>query len=315
MATLRSLKVTGVAELENAAEEAQQPIRRAELMAELEKIVPLWHAPVTVAQTASLELLLAPGTQILSGRVRRKLAGLTPTEGALLETEGGLVVRLGTTANSAAPGTAIAGLQAAIASKAEASHGHAVADVAGLQEALDGKAQALHTHAMTEVTGLPMALAGKASTGHTHGNATPAGAGFMSATDKTRLDALAEANLWLPAVAVREHLPLAGDPLNAMRLVMSEGMVYRHVLLSGFVADQWARVGVSRVAGMLGNGVDAVLDFVHGLGTTDIDAVVRYATGSRSVVDADWAPFDPNTVRLTFGSAPASGSLRIVVFG
>lgn len=45
--------------------------------------------------------------------------------------------------------------------------------------------------AITSVTGLQTALDTKASTGHTHSNATTTVAGFMSNTDKTKLDGIA----------------------------------------------------------------------------------------------------------------------------
>jgi hypothetical protein len=45
--------------------------------------------------------------------------------------------------------------------------------------------------AIADVTGLQTALDGKAATSHTHANATTATSGFMSATDKTKLDGVA----------------------------------------------------------------------------------------------------------------------------
>ena len=56
----------------------------------------------------------------------------------------------------------VAGLQAALDAKASASHGHAIADVAGLQTALDSKAAAVHGHSIAEVAGLQTALDAKA---------------------------------------------------------------------------------------------------------------------------------------------------------
>jgi hypothetical protein len=56
--------------------------------------------------------------------------------------------------------------------------------------ALNTKAAASHTHVPADVLGLDTLLAGKSDTGHTHADATGASAGFMSAADKTALDAL-----------------------------------------------------------------------------------------------------------------------------
>ncbi len=48
-----------------------------------------------------------------------------------------------------------------------------------------------HSHAQSDITGLASALSGKASSSHTHSNATTSVAGFMSASDKTKLDGIA----------------------------------------------------------------------------------------------------------------------------
>lgn len=61
-----------------------------------------------------------------------------------------------------------------------------------LTEGLATKAPLSHSHTTAQVTGLDSALAGKAPTGHTHAAATDAAAGFMSATDKEKLDGIAE---------------------------------------------------------------------------------------------------------------------------
>jgi hypothetical protein len=51
---------------------------------------------------------------------------------------------------------------AGLASKAAASHGHAISEVSGLQVALDGKADDGHGHGIADVTGLQTALNAKA---------------------------------------------------------------------------------------------------------------------------------------------------------
>lgn len=91
-------------------------------------------------------------------------------------------------------------------------HSHVITDVTGLETALDGKASTSHNHdssysaanhdhsllyapinhghIITDITGLQSALDGKSNTGHTHGVASGSAAGFMSSTDKTKLDGL-----------------------------------------------------------------------------------------------------------------------------
>jgi hypothetical protein len=60
-----------------------------------------------------------------------------------------------------------------------------------LESEIAGKADASHTHATSEIDGLDAALADKADSSHSHSNATTSAAGFMSSTDKTKLDGVA----------------------------------------------------------------------------------------------------------------------------
>lgn len=60
-----------------------------------------------------------------------------------------------------------------------------------LTTALNGKANTTHIHTQDQITGLKDALAGKASTSHTHSAASSSMSGFMSATDKQKLDGIA----------------------------------------------------------------------------------------------------------------------------
>lgn len=88
----------------------------------------------------------------------------------------------------------VSGLSAALAGKADASHTHAIADVSGLSAAIAGKADAAHTHAISDVSGLTAALGAKLDATHegaggaVHALATASVAGFMSASDKSKLD-------------------------------------------------------------------------------------------------------------------------------
>lgn len=44
---------------------------------------------------------------------------------------------------------------------------------------------------------------------------------------------------WLPPVATQSQLPVEGDVLNAVRVTVDTGMLWRHVQTSGTVDEQW----------------------------------------------------------------------------
>lgn len=74
--------------------------------------------------------------------------------------------------------------------KAPLSHTHTIANITGLQSALNGKASSSHSHSISNITGLQNALDAKASASHIHTPATSASNGFMSSSDKTKLDGI-----------------------------------------------------------------------------------------------------------------------------
>lgn len=101
------------------------------------------------------------------------------------------------------------------------SHAHSIAQVTGLDAALAGKAAASHAHAIADVTDLQAAIDGKAAASHGHGAATQGAAGFMSASDKKKLDgvaagatAYADSAAWLAAHPVGTYVVAAAgfDP-------------------------------------------------------------------------------------------------------
>ncbi len=59
-----------------------------------------------------------------------------------------------------------------------------------LKGMIDGKANSSHSHSISNVSGLQSALDGKASSSHLHAHATSASHGFMSSSDKTKLDGI-----------------------------------------------------------------------------------------------------------------------------
>lgn len=68
-----------------------------------------------------------------------------------------------------------------------------MSQVDGLSDALAGKAASSHTHDDRYYTESEMntKLSGKSDTSHTHSAATTSAAGFMSSTDKSKLDGIA----------------------------------------------------------------------------------------------------------------------------
>lgn len=74
--------------------------------------------------------------------------------------------------------------------------------VSDLEDAIDSKGSSSHTHTIADVTNLQATLDAKASSSHTHNAATTSAAGFMSASDKSKLDGIASgANAYTLPVA------------------------------------------------------------------------------------------------------------------
>lgn len=170
MATLKTLAVTGP-NSGSAAAAATQPgefIRKQEFDAVVGPLAIASHAAATVEDTNSIDLTLVSGTQLFHAVLRRKTSSLATNQGMLSEDPNGVFVMLGIGGNQAAKGTDMGQAQIDIAGKAPLSHSHAIADVVNLQITLDGKAAVNHGHSV--------------ATGSTDG--------FMSAADKTKLDAL-----------------------------------------------------------------------------------------------------------------------------
>jgi hypothetical protein len=213
----------------------------------------------------------------------------------------------------------VSGLQDALNSKAPLSSTWDISSVNGLQAALDAKAAASHTHAIGDVAGLQTALDNKAAASHTHAVATSSVDGFMAAADKAKLDSLSATEFWLPPVATKADLPLNTDPVGAIRVVkgIGNGVPYRCIAQVGLVDDQWIsmRGDAAKAAGTIGDGSNVNLSFSHNLDTTDVDVTVRYVSGTKAQVEVDWSVLNENTVSFSFGVAPSSGSMRVVVIG
>lgn len=102
-------------------------------------------------------------------------------------------------------------LQDVLDSKASSSHTHDSryyteseidSKVATLNSAINSKAASSHTHEIADVSSLQATLDSKAEAGHTHSAATTSAAGFMSTSDKSKLDGIASgANKYVLPVA------------------------------------------------------------------------------------------------------------------
>ena len=101
-------------------------------------------------------------------------------------------------------------------------------------------AKAVHVHAISDVSNLSNSLDGKADAIHSHGAATTGTAGFMSATDKSKLDGIASgANNYVhPTSDGSLHVPATGTTNNTK------------VLKAGATAGSisWGTVAFSEIA-------------------------------------------------------------------
>lgn len=125
-------------------------------------------------------------------------------------------------------------LNTAIAGKANTNHTHSISNVTNLQTTLDEKAAKSHTHTVSQITdltatakelnymdgvtsgvqeqldSLSTVVSGKSDSNHTHAAATTSAAGFMSASDKSKLNGIANN-------ANNYSLPAAGTSLGGVK--------------------------------------------------------------------------------------------------
>jgi hypothetical protein len=114
------------------------------------------------------------------------------------------------------------------------AHTHLWADITDKPSTF---APSTHTHAIGDVTGLQAALNDKASNTHSHTDATTSASGFMSATDKTKLNDLS--NYTHPTTDGNLHVPATGTSNN------------NKVLKAGATAGSlaWGSVAYSELTG------------------------------------------------------------------
>jgi hypothetical protein len=76
--------------------------------------------------------------------------------------------------------------------------------------------------------------------------------------------------------------------------------------------SQLTAVSPQGFAVTIGDGVATSFPIAHGLGTEDIITVV-YDTATGADILVEVVRTDPNTVTVTFGTAPAAGAYRVLV--
>jgi hypothetical protein len=308
------------------------------------------HPSLVATSSTSISFTMPSGTQSLTAALRLKSSG-----GLQVDADGAFVVFGtnanqavdGAVYTAAMAGKAAllhghaigdtTGLQTALDAKAPLIHIHAITDISllrseldakapvsstweissinGLASALDGKASLVHSHAIADTSGLQTALDGKAPLIHSHANATTTDPGFLSALDKAKLDSLSQNTYWLTPVATKADLPLNTGPVRACILVADESRIYRCISTVGFVDDQWISAStLNKRAFTIGDGVSTIIDIPHSLNTWDVVPAFQKIS-TREGMLADWKGLDENTIRVTFGSAPAMSGVRATVCG
>lgn len=70
---------------------------------------------------------------------------------------------------------------------------------------------------------------------------------------------------------------------------------------------------VRKYAATIWDGTTTAFTITHGLGTEDVQVVIRYAAGTKEAVIVDWKVVSTTQVTVTFGVAPAASEFRVVI--
>jgi hypothetical protein len=86
------------------------------------------------------------------------------------------------------------------------------------------------------------------------------------------------------------------------------------ISISGGVIAVDTSVVARKVSATIGDGTATTITVTHNLNTQDVVVSVRESATNVGVI-TDWVANGPNTVQLTFGTAPTSGQYRATVTG
>lgn len=138
------------------------------------------------------------------------------------------------------------------------------------------------------------------STGATHGAATTSVNGFMSSTDKTKLDGVATgANNYT-------------HPANHPPAIITQDASNR------FVTDTEKTVWngkTGKYSAAIGDGTATSIVVTHGLNTQNVTVTLRETASPYNVVMTDAQITSVNTITLIFATAPTAGKYTVTVVG
>ena len=221
------------------------------------------------------------------------------------------------------------------AAVADDSHNHIISNVDGLQTALDGKAASSHTHTFASLTSKPTTLSGygitdAASSSHSHSNATTSVAGFMSNTDKSKLDGIASGanNYSLPEATATsrggiELFSNTDQAVSANSVSSTAGRTYGIQLNSAGQAVVNVPWSDTNTTYSVGNGGLTEINFTSALNTklagietgatgvqtaAEIRTLVESATDSNVFTDADHTKLNGIATNANNYSLPAATS-------
>jgi hypothetical protein len=166
-------------------------------------------------------------------------------------------------------------------------------EINNLKSTVTGKANNIHTHTISDVTNLQTTLDGKSSTSHIHTNATTTTAGFMSNTDKTKLNGIADnANNYVhPATHSISEVSGLQTALDSKSTT-----THTHTNATTSVAGFMSNTDKSKLDGIAANANNYVHPVNHPASIITQDASNRFVTDSEKTI---WNAKASTTVATT----------------
>jgi len=151
------------------------------------------------------------------------------------------------------------------------------------------------------------------STGTAHGNATTSVAGFMSNTDKTKLDGVATgANNYVhPTGAGNNHLPTGGNVGQILKNTASGTATWQDESPN---ATHTGEVTGATVLTIAANAVTTVKILDANVNNFNV-VIMVYETATGNTVEADVTARTANSYTLTFSPVPVAGKYTIITQG